>query len=56
VIERLDPAVPLLQVFDMPASLGFYCDVIGFQVVDKTAGWAMIRRCMLCFTAPLEVA
>ena len=43
MIERLDPAVPLLQVFDMPASLEFYCDVIGFQVLDKTAGWAMLR-------------
>jgi uncharacterized glyoxalase superfamily protein PhnB len=43
VIERLDPAVPLLQVFDIQASLSFYCDIIGFQVVDKTAGWAMMR-------------
>ncbi len=24
---------PLLQVFDMPASLKFYCDVLGFEVV-----------------------
>lgn len=23
---------PLLQVFDMPASLQFYCDVLGFEV------------------------
>jgi uncharacterized glyoxalase superfamily protein PhnB len=45
VIERLDPAVPLLQVFDMQASLTFYCDVIGFQIVEKTDHdwWAMIR-------------
>jgi len=45
VIERLDPAVPLLQVFDMQTTLKFYCDVIGFQVVDKTDHdwWAMIR-------------
>jgi uncharacterized glyoxalase superfamily protein PhnB len=45
VIERLDPAVPLLQVFDMQASLKFYCDVIGFQIVEKTDPdwWAMIR-------------
>ena len=45
MIDRLDPAVPLLQVFDMPTSLRFYCDVLGFEVVDKTDPdwWAMIR-------------
>jgi len=45
VIERLDPAVPLLQVFDMQTSLKFYCDVLGFQIVDKTDQdwWAMIK-------------
>ena len=45
MIERLGPAVPLLQVFDMQTSLTFYCDVIGFEVVDKTDHdwWAMIR-------------
>ena len=45
MIERLDPAVPLLQVFDMQTSLKFYCDVMGFQIVDKTDRdwWAMIR-------------
>jgi len=25
---------PLLQVFDMPASIVFYCDVLGFQIVS----------------------
>ena len=45
MIERLDPAVPLLQVFDMPTSLKFYCDVLGFQIVAKTREdwWAMLR-------------
>jgi glyoxylase I family protein len=45
MIESLDPPVPLLQVFDMQTSLKFYCDVIGFEVVDKTEHdwWAMIR-------------
>jgi len=45
MIERLEPAVPLLQVFDLQTSLRFYCDVIGFEVVDKTDQdwWAMIR-------------
>jgi len=44
MIDRLDPAVPLLQVFDMQASLEFYCGVIGFRIVDKTDAdwWAMI--------------
>lgn len=40
---------PLLQVFDMPASLKFYCDGLGFQVVandGKTAphfDWVLLR-------------
>jgi uncharacterized glyoxalase superfamily protein PhnB len=45
VIERLAPAVPLLQVFDMQTSLKFYRDVLGFEIVDQTDHdwWAMIR-------------
>jgi len=26
---------PLLEVFDMPASISFYCDVLGFRVVSS---------------------
>jgi len=40
---------PLIQVFDMPASLRFYCDVLGFTVVTASGpvpdcGWALLRR------------
>lgn len=40
---------PLLEVFDMPRSLGFYRDVLGFEVVsDSGAGddssWIWIRK------------
>jgi glyoxylase I family protein len=45
---------PLLQVFDMPASLAFYRDTLGFEVVqaapppDRVAtdefGWVWLRR------------
>ena len=28
---------PLLQVFDMPTSLKFYCDVLGFEIVQTDA-------------------
>lgn len=28
--------VPLLQVFDMPTSLRFYCDILGFAVVQDS--------------------
>ena len=40
---------PLLQVFDMPASIVFYRDVLGFQVVatsqpgEERFGWALLR-------------
>ena len=39
---------PLLQVFDMPRSIAFYCDVLGFQVVSTSApgpnfDWALLK-------------
>jgi len=27
---------PLLQVFDMPKAIGFYCDVLGFELTAKS--------------------
>jgi catechol 2,3-dioxygenase-like lactoylglutathione lyase family enzyme len=40
---------PLIQVFDMPASLRFYRDVLGFREVQKSGpgddvGWAWLRH------------
>jgi glyoxylase I family protein len=40
---------PLLQVFDMPTSLGFYRDILGFSEVEKSGqgdnvGWAWLRH------------
>ena len=29
-------AVPLLQVFDMPKSIEFYCGVLGFEIVSTS--------------------
>ena len=39
---------PLLQVFDMRASVAFYCDVLGFQLTqthepDGHLYWAMLK-------------
>ncbi len=40
---------PLLQVFDMPASIAFYRDVLGFEVVTTSPprnghfDWALLR-------------
>lgn len=39
---------PLLQVFDMPQSLAFYRDVLGFQIVAQDrpgddCDWALLR-------------
>jgi glyoxylase I family protein len=39
---------PLLQVFDMPTSIQFYRDVLGFEVAETSApgerfDWAMLR-------------
>jgi len=40
---------PLFQVYDMPASLAFYRDLLEFEVVDTAPGgpvvhWAMLRN------------
>lgn len=40
---------PLLQVFDMPTSLRFYRDILGFSVVERSgegddAGWVSLRH------------
>lgn len=40
---------PLLEVFDMPTSVRFYRDVLGFEVVLTSQpgdhyGWALLRR------------
>lgn len=40
--------VPLLQVFDMPRSIRFYRDQLGFEVVSTSQpgdhfGWALLR-------------
>jgi catechol 2,3-dioxygenase-like lactoylglutathione lyase family enzyme len=39
---------PLLQVFDMPTSLAFYCDVLGFEVFNSSSpvpncDWAWLK-------------
>src|SRR5579863_6941243 len=39
---------PLLQVFDMPTSITFYCGVLGFEVVNQSRpgpqfDWALLR-------------
>ena len=39
---------PLLQVFDMPRALEFYCGVLGFEIVESAGppgdmGWAWLR-------------
>jgi catechol 2,3-dioxygenase-like lactoylglutathione lyase family enzyme len=59
-----DGLCPLLQVFDMPTSLRFYRDVLGFEVVDASrfrapddADWVWLRhgRCDLMLNTAFEV-
>jgi catechol 2,3-dioxygenase-like lactoylglutathione lyase family enzyme len=38
---------PLLQVFDMPASLAFYRDLLGFQVVESSGAGDDVDRVLL---------
>ncbi len=48
----IEGAVPLLCVYDVPTSIAFYRDVLGFEVVETSKpftdarddyGWAMMR-------------
>ena len=46
---RIGGFATLLQVFDMPTSLAFYRDVLGFEVVSDTpddglCDWVMLKR------------
>ena len=45
---QLEGVVTLLQVFDMPTSLRFYRDQLGFEIVSRSqptdeCGWAWLR-------------
>jgi len=37
---------PLIRGFDMDTSLDFYCDLLGFEIVQKSegGGWAWLRH------------
>jgi glyoxylase I family protein len=45
---ELEGMVPLLQVYDMPTSIRFYCGQLGFELVNKSQpgndfSWALLR-------------
>ena len=45
---KIDGLCPLLQVFDMPTSLAFYRDVLGFTIVSRApdrddCDWALLK-------------
>lgn len=47
-VINLDGIAPLLQVYDMPASLHFYRDILGFTVIQSSgqgddADWVLLR-------------
>ncbi len=43
---RTTSGTPLLQVYDLPTSLAFYRDVLGFEVVDTAPrGRSLTGRC-----------
>jgi catechol 2,3-dioxygenase-like lactoylglutathione lyase family enzyme len=46
---RIEGLCPLIQVFDMPKSLAFYQDLLGFEIVQQAppgddCDWAWLRR------------
>ena len=45
----LQGMAPLLQVYDMPTSLRFYCDLLDFQVIQDSGNgnesdWVLMKR------------
>lgn len=49
MLPKLVGTVTLLQVFDMPTSLHFYRDLLGFSIVQQSqpgeaCGWAWLRH------------
>ena len=59
----LNGLCPLLQVFDMPTSLAFYRDVLGFEVIDSDAPgddcdwcWLRLNDCDLMLNTCYEKA
>ena len=45
---KVEGLAPLIQVFDMPTSVAFYRDVLGFEVVSQSApgddfDWGLLR-------------
>lgn len=42
---RMNRLIPMLPVKDMPASVEFYCGMLGFEVETRNDswGWAMLR-------------
>ncbi|MCC6231129.1 MAG: VOC family protein [Verrucomicrobiales bacterium] len=46
---KIEGLCPMIQVFDMPASLAFYRDLLGFDVVQQSSAgdqcdWAWLRH------------
>jgi catechol 2,3-dioxygenase-like lactoylglutathione lyase family enzyme len=41
---QLSGLCPLLQVFDMPASLHFYRHFLNFETVQETPDWVWLKR------------
>lgn len=38
---------PLIQVFDMPTSVAFYCDVLGFKLIHQSQEGTAFDWCLL---------
>lgn len=46
---KIDGMTPLIQVFNMPRALGFYRDILGFEVVSDSgngddSSWVWLRK------------
>jgi catechol 2,3-dioxygenase-like lactoylglutathione lyase family enzyme len=48
ITKQIQGVAPLLQVFDMPVAIGFYRDVLGFEIVQASGegddvDWVLLK-------------
>jgi len=41
---KLTDVVPMFTVTDIPATVAFYRDVLGFEIANEMEGWAAVRK------------
>jgi catechol 2,3-dioxygenase-like lactoylglutathione lyase family enzyme len=41
---KLEDVVPMMTVTDLDETLHFYREILGFECVNRTEGWAVVQK------------